>query len=159
MSNVSDSILGPNREFYHLIRIQERLLNRLLDVRDELRAPSTQRLLRQFRSEMGAGGVSQDLAQVAALLEQAIREVKFLESEVRHLLFDEVAEFELSGVPNLPPTLARFLAERASTEGFSYEVREDPVRGWIIHWKEYQENGTIRGCGQFYERPYAWLED
>ena len=25
--------------------------------------------------------------------------------------------------------------------------------------KEISENGVVRGCGQFYERPYAWLED
>ena len=146
------------KEFYHLIRIQERLLNRLLDVRDELRAPSTRRLLRSVRSEAGADA-GQDLSQVSALVEQAIREMKFIESETRQSVFDEAAEFEVSGIPALPATLARFIAERQETPGFSYDVREDPIRGWILRWKEYQANGTIRGCGQFYERPYAWLEE
>lgn len=158
MSKTREKPKLRGKEFYHLIRIQERLLNRLLDVRDELRAPSTRRLLRSVRADAG-GETNQDLSQVSALVEQAIREMKFIESETRLTVFDEVAEFEISGIPNLPPMLARFLAERTDTPGFTYEVREDSVRGWIIFWKEYQENGTIRGCGQFYERPYAWLEE
>jgi hypothetical protein len=36
---------------------------------------------------------------------------------------------------------------------------QDEVRGWMILWKEYTTRGTVRGFGQFYERPYAWLED
>ena len=38
-------------------------------------------------------------------------------------------------------------------------VDQDPVRGWIIRWKEYTHRGTVRGYGQICERPYAWLED
>jgi hypothetical protein len=33
------------------------------------------------------------------------------------------------------------------------------VRGWIVSWKEYTNRGTVRGYGQFCERPYAWLDD
>ena len=44
-------------------------------------------------------------------------------------------------------------------ERFSYEVRQDSVRGWVIAWKEYTAEGIVRGFGQFYERPYAWLEE
>ena len=58
-----------------------------------------------------------------------------------------------------PCRLARFLAERKENPAFSYRVQQDPVRGWVICWKEYTEDGRIRGYGQFYERPYAWLDD
>ena len=54
---------------------------------------------------------------------------------------------------------ARFLAERAQEPGFTYEVIQDPVRGWIVAWKEFTNRGTVRGYGQFCERPYAWLDD
>ncbi len=66
---------------------------------------------------------------------------------------------EVEGVENLPGRLARFLAERKDSRGFSYEVVQDAVRGWMILWKEYTDDGRIRGYGQFYERPYAWLDD
>jgi len=49
--------------------------------------------------------------------------------------------------------LARFLSERTQFPGF-----KDEVRGWVIRWKEYTHRGTVRGCGQFYERLYAWLD-
>ncbi|MGB1779265.1 MAG: hypothetical protein ACPHQP_06905, partial [Longimicrobiales bacterium] len=52
---------------------------------------------------------------------------------------------EVEGILNLPPYLQRFLAERAGQPGFSYQVVDDPVRGWIIQWKEYTTRGTVRG--------------
>ena len=67
--------------------------------------------------------------------------------------------FEIEGITNMPAYLQRFLAERSQEPGFSYEVAQDPVRGWIVSWKEYTNRGTVRGYGQFYERPYAWLDD
>jgi hypothetical protein len=59
----------------------------------------------------------------------------------------------------MPAYLQRFLAERSQEPGFRYEVESDPVRGWIVSWKEYTNRGTVRGYGQFCERPYAWLDD
>jgi hypothetical protein len=59
----------------------------------------------------------------------------------------------------MPAYLQRFLAERSNGPAFSYEVSQDEVRGWVIRWKEYTDQGTVRGFGQFYERPYAWLDD
>ncbi len=66
---------------------------------------------------------------------------------------------EISGVGNLPATLARFLDERRELPGFTYEVLHDENRGWIILWKEYTQTGSVRGSGQFYERPYAWIDE
>ena len=65
----------------------------------------------------------------------------------------------MDGITNIPAYLQRFLAERAANPRFHYEVMQDEVRGWVVCWKEYTEKGTVRGYGQFYERPYAWLED
>jgi hypothetical protein len=55
----------------------------------------------------------------------------------------------------MPAYLQRFLGERAAQSGFSYDVVQDVERGWV----EYTTHGTAGGYGQFYERPYAWLED
>ena len=57
------------------------------------------------------------------------------------------------------PRLARFLAERMEMPGFTYKVIHDENRGWIILWKEYTQTGSVRGSGQFYERPYAWIDE
>ena len=65
----------------------------------------------------------------------------------------------MAGVPDLPSPLQRFLAERTQFPGFTYEVVQDEVRGWVIRWKEYTARGRVRGFGQFYERPYAYLDD
>jgi hypothetical protein len=59
----------------------------------------------------------------------------------------------------MPPYLQRFLSERENQPSFSYEVIQDEVRGWVICWKEYTNQGTVRGYGQICERPYAWLDD
>ena len=61
--------------------------------------------------------------------------------------------------PTYPATLARFLAERRDMPGFTYQVLHDENRGWIILWKEYTQTGSVRGSGQFYERPNAWIDE
>ena len=66
---------------------------------------------------------------------------------------------KVKGVDNLPAPLTRFIAERQQLPGFSFDVIQDGNRGWIIRWKEQTEAGTVRGSGQFYERPYASLDD
>ena len=95
-----------------------------------------------------------------AKIEDAVRAVQYCESEIHR----ELVATSGKGIPtgefsNLPVALTRFLAERRDSPGFTYEMGQDPVRGWIIRWKEYSEKGTVRGAGQFYERPYAWLEE
>jgi hypothetical protein len=92
-------------------------------------------------------------------VEGAIRELKLFQSEIQTELLSERTEVAVEGVNNLPAPLARFLAERSQNERFFYDVRQDPVRGWVIAWKEYTAEGIVRGFGQFYERPYAWLEE
>ena len=148
-----------NREYAQLLRMQERLLTQMQRVRDELVAPVTNGLLKEIRNRTGTAPM-QAMADVVSEVEQAIRALKLLESEVQSALPQEPGEdFSVDGISNLPAPLARFLAERSELPGFRYEVVQDEVRGWVIRWKEYTQRGTVRGFGQFYERPYAWLEE
>ena len=146
------------REYSQLLRIQERLLSMLQEALDEIGAPTTQNLLRQLRNQTGSTA-PEDFGRIASWVEGAIRDLKLFQSDIQNEFLADRSEVSVEGVSNLPAPLVRFLAERTTNEQFSYEVRQDPVRGWIIAWKEYTAEGIIRGFGQFYERPYAWLEE
>ena len=146
------------REYSQLLRIQERLLAMLQEALDEIGAPTTLDLLRQLRNETGSKAL-EDFGRIANSVEGAIRELKIFQSEIQNELLSDRNDVSVEGVANLPAPLARFLAERSQNERFSYEVRQDSVRGWIIAWKEYTAEGMVRGFGQFYERPYAWLDE
>lgn len=146
------------REFSQLLRIQERLLDMLQDVVDELGAPTTLSLLKELRNRTGSP-VTESFSRITNSVETAIRDLKVFESELQSELLEDPREMSVEGASNLPATLARFLAERSQNPRFSYKVHQDPVRGWIIAWKEYTVQGIVRGYGQFYERPYAWLDD
>lgn len=145
------------REYSQLLRLNERVLVQLQRIADDLEAPGTQALVRAVRRRTGDS--DQNIVQVTAAVEEAIRTLKIWESEIRQALVSGSDAAEVDGVPNLPATLARFIAERKQFPGFRYDVTQDEVRGWIIRWKEMTSMGTVRGCGQFYERPYAWLDD
>jgi hypothetical protein len=146
------------REFSQLLRIQERLLGMLQETLNELTAPTTLKLLRELRKRTG-GTTADSFGRVTTSVEGAMRELKVFSSEIQKELLDDPDDISVEGVSNLPAPLARFLAERTQNPRFSYEVHQDPVRGWIIAWKEYTAEGIVRGYGQFYERPYAWLEE
>ncbi len=146
------------REYSQLLRIQERLLAILQEALDEIGAPTTLNLLRQLRNQTGSKA-PEDFGRIASQVEGAIRELKLFQSDIQKELLDQRSNVSVEGVSNLPAPLARFLAERTQNDRFSYEVRQDPVRGWIIAWKEYTAEGIVRGFGQFYERPYAWLDE
>jgi hypothetical protein len=146
------------REFSQLLRIQERLLGMLQDVLDELGAPTTLTLLKELRNRTGSTA-PESFGRVTNAVEGAIRELKVFESEIQKELLTDPSEISVEGVSNLPAPLARFLAERTQNPRFSYKVHQDPVRGWVIAWKEFTAQGIVRGYGQFYERPYAWLDD
>lgn len=158
MPPVSSAGEKAQREYSQLLRLNERLLTQLQRMREELRAPNTQTLLRVIRNRTGHAPTD-SMAEIVSSVEEAIRALKMCESEIRNALVQEHESFEVEGISDLPPQLARFLAERQQFPGFSYEVLQDEVRGWVIRWKEYTARGTVRGFGQFYERPYAWLDD
>ena len=146
------------REYTQLLRLHEQLLSQLARAREALAAPGTDELLRDIK---GRTGEAPDLTDIKTAVEESIRELKLSQSRIRAAVSDEVdtSSFEVEGVANMPVYLQRFLAERSQEPGFTYEVENDPVRGWIVSWKEYTSRGTVRGYGQFCERPYAWLDD
>lgn len=141
-----------------LIRVQERLLTQLQRVRGELSAPTTNQILKRIRNRAGTGPLDA-FHKIATSVEEAIRTLKIFESEIKGVILADTAEETIDGIPDLPPHLARFIAERSRLPGFTYEVKQDPVRGWTICWKEYAAGGTVRGYGQIYERPHAWVEE
>ncbi len=153
----SNSKRPAQREYQQLLRLHERLLSDFQGAREELSAPGTDGLVKEIKARTGS---SPELAPLKTAVEEAIRALKMSESEIRGSNLEETdLDFEVEGISNMPAYLRRFLAERSSGPGFSYEVSQDEVRGWVIRWKEYTHQGTVRGFGQFYERPYAWLED
>jgi hypothetical protein len=148
-----------NREYAQLLRMHDRLLGQMQKIRDELVAPLTIGLMRDIRNRTG-NAPQESMGEVVTQIEEAIRALKLFESELQAgASAGGTDEFTVDGISNLPAPLARFLSERSQYPGFKYEVIQDEVRGWVIRWKEYTHRGTVRGCGQFYERPYAWLEE
>jgi len=160
MSTSKDSVHAVARELSQLLTLQDRILATLSDVRDQLSHPQTEELLKAYR--MVSDKEERLMSQVLAGMEQVILDLKVAEAEVRSVLTRDSEDSDsphIAGLPAMPARLERFLAQRSETPGFEYEVLEDPVRGWIVRWKEFTAFGTVRGHGQFYERPYAWLDD
>jgi len=157
MPNRPHSPSKAKRELAQLLRLHEQLLGQFARARDELLAPGTDSLVKTIKSRTGS---APDLTEIKTAVEESIRALKLSQSQLQGAVTDDPdALFEIEGIGNMPTYLQRFLAERAQEPGFTYEVVQDPVRGWIVAWKEYTTRGTIRGYGQFCERPYAWLDD
>ena len=145
------------KAFSQLLRQQERALGLLQRIMDEVDAPMTKSFLKRLRSET-TGDLEEGVTEVIVKIEDAIRAAQYCESEIHRELVASQGERVPAGLSNLPVALDRFLAERRDSPGFTFEMDQDAVRGWVIRWKEYWEDGRVRGAGQFYERPYAWLE-
>lgn len=157
MSNRQHSPANAKREYTQLLRLHEQLLGQFMRARDELLAPGTDSLVKEIK---GRTGSAPDLTEIKTAVEESIRALKLSESHIQGVVADDLdSSFEIEGIANMPVYLQRFLGERAQESGFTYEVVQDPVRGWIVSWKEYTNRGTVRGYGQFCERPYAWLDD
>ena len=157
MDEATESPRRAKREYTQLLRLHEQLLGQFARARDELAAPGTESLVKQIK---GRTGTAPDLAELKTSVEEAIKALKLSQSRIQTAITDETeVSVEIDGIQNLPAYLQRFLAERAGQPGFEYSVDQDPVRGWIIRWKEYTHRGTVRGYGQICERPYAWLDD
>ena len=154
----SEELTEARREYAQLLRLHERLNTQLRRVRDELAAPELATLLKEISRRTGSSPHS-SLTEVRSAVEQALRGLKVAGAEAHTALTEEGDAIEVAGIDALPPTLARFLAERQNLPGFEYEVLQDEVRGWVIRWREHTADGNIRGFGQFYERPYAWLDE
>ena len=157
MSNRQQSPAKAKREYTQLLRLHEQLLGQFTRAREELLAPGTDNLVKEIK---GRTGSAPDLTDIKTAVEESIRALKLSQSHLEGVVSEDLdTSFEIAGISNMPAYLQRFLAERAQEPGFSYEVVQDSVRGWIVSWKEYTNRGTVRGYGQFCERPYAWLDD
>ncbi len=157
----SDAPSASSREgqaFAQLLRQQERALRLLKELKEELEAPVTRRILEGIQ-ERGTDRLEDAYARMSQRIEEGLDAVKHCRSELEHEMAKYHEELPLEGPDDLPPALARFLASRSENPGFEYRVRQDETRGWVVWWKEYTEWGTVRGSGQIYERPYAWLND
>lgn len=148
--------LQAKREYAQLLRLHERLRIQLQRVREELLSSQTDTLLKDIRARTGE---DPDLSTIIGAVEEGLRALKLSQAAIRDAILEHHQPLSVDGAPNLPAHLQRFLAERAQDPGFTYEVCQDEVRGWVICWKEYTSKGTVRGYGQFYERPYAYIDD
>lgn len=146
------------RAYEQLLRVQQRLQVGLEETRETLEGEPLRDLIREVRARTGTDA-SEAMAEVLSRVEEALRALKVCESDLRRELADPQPLMEVNGLPDLPPFVARFLAERSESPGFTCQVIQDPVRGWIVRWKEFAAQGSVRGAGQIYERPYAWLDE
>ncbi|NNL30762.1 MAG: hypothetical protein HKO77_07050 [Gemmatimonadetes bacterium] len=157
MADGSNTERQAKREYTELLRLHEQLLGQFTRARDELLAPGTDSLVKRIKARTGS---EPELSELKTAVEEAIRALKLSQSHIEASVTERSdPDHEVEGISNLPVYLQRFLAERAGQPGFAYEVKQDPVRGWMICWKEFTSRGTVRGYGQICERPYAWLED
>jgi hypothetical protein len=152
------SVIDRAKACSQLLRQQERALGHLQRIIDDVDTDMTRSLVKRLHSDAKAE-VESAVGEVVAKVEAAVRAVQYCESEIHRELVATTGTVSADGPSNLPVALTRFLAERRDSPGFTYEMGQDPVRGWTVRWKEYSEKGTVRGAGQFYERPYAWLEE
>ena len=146
------------REYAQLLHLHTRILSQLKEIREHLIAPGTLEIISVIRRRTGANPDGA-LSEITTAVEQAILALKLSEAQIRDEVMEDFEQPDVEGVANLPATLARFLAERRDMPGFTYQVLHDENRGWIILWKEYTQTGSVRGSGQFYERPYAWIDE
>jgi len=129
---------GAKREYGQLLHLHSRVLTQLREIRDHLIAPGTVEILATIRRRTGSYPDA-SLSEITTSVEEAIRALKLSAGKIR----DEVMEE----------------SERMEMPGFTYTVIHDENRGWVIRWKEYTHLGSVRGSGQFYERPYAWIDE
>lgn len=148
------------RAAHDLLLQQARAREALERLRDEFRAPPTHQAVRAL-GEPRAHDAGERIGRLTGAIEEALRAVRAWESVLRDgIPVRPAAVLDGLDLPSrLPPSLVRFLAERSRSVGFECELRSDPVRGWILRWKEFAQPGVVRGAGQIYERPYAWMDE
>jgi len=136
-------------EFYQHVR--DILLQLRADV-DALSTPSTT-TTQADRPE----GVAL-LTRLTSALDEVLETARSGEGQI-HRELTRILEEGTGNEDDLPPGLARFVADRASSPGFEYEVAHDIIRGRVLKWTEHTEDGWVRGSGLLYENPHAWIEE
>lgn len=148
----------PRLSVGQILRLHERVRERLLELRSELDSPAVDRIVRSLE-EQHAGTISPPLDRLRAALEELIVTVEATNREVANEVPRFSRERSERGPDELPPGLARFVMERSACPGFAFETDRDPVRGWVLRWQELLDDGSIRARGTLYEHPHAWMGD
>ena len=159
-TTVNDSSFPEDRGAIsaQLLTLNGRALQALQTVSQTLDTPATRTLLSKLRDEATTDAEA-SVEQVLARLEGLIQAMHYCQSELRRELENSQGRESLRDRDHLPGALGRFITERESSPGFSWETFQDPIRGWVVKWKQMTAAGTVRGAGQLWERPYAWMDD
>jgi len=159
-TTVSDSSFPGDRATItaQLLTQNGRALQYLQTASQTLDTPATRTLLSKLRSEATTDAEAA-VEQVLAKLEGLIQAALYCQSELRRELENSQGKESIRDRDHLPGALGRFITERESSPGFSWETFEDPIRGWVVKWKQMTAAGTVRGAGQLWEKPYAWMDD
>ena len=146
------------RELSQLLGLCEHVAGELRLLRREMGATLARNLVDTIEEHLESI-IPDEMDSTTQAIDRALSSLQSALDEIQAQMRVPQHEVQPAGMPPLPPRLARFLAERQTIPGFHYEIRQDPIRGWVVLWKEYGAEGALRGAGQFYERPYAWMED
>jgi hypothetical protein len=147
----------PRVSYSQILRLQDRIRQILAQLQAELDSPAVRTIVAALEEERGS-----HVAAPVSRLRQVLLEVTDVVEDASREVAAELAQLSGEASPaaeELPLGLARFVAERSSVPGFSYETHRDFLRGWTVVWREELEDGSVRAGGLLYERPHAWVQD
>jgi hypothetical protein len=148
----------PRLSYAQILRLQERLKNDLLQLRGDLDSPAVREITRVLEEREGSR-ISQPLVRLRRILEEVIAAAEDAARDIEAELVRISQREREHDAAELPGGLARFVDERSSCPGFSYELDRDPERGCVLRWTETLESGEVRARGTLHEIPYAWIGD
>jgi hypothetical protein len=147
----------PGSATERILRQQDRLRQEFLRLRAELDSPQARELRRGLR-QGGRIELAEGLTQILESVEGALRSVRTLEGVLRSP--EGAGTRPYPDLPSeLPLRLRQFLDERRRKGRLEWTLEGDPLRGWVLRWKETTPEGKVRGSGRLYERPHAWIND
>ncbi|MEX2530440.1 MAG: hypothetical protein WD960_06665 [Gemmatimonadota bacterium] len=148
----------PRLSYAQILRLQERLRQNLVQLRGDLDSPAVREITRVLEEREGSR-VSRPLVRLRKILDEVIDAADDAARDVEAELLRTSQRRTARDGAELPGGLARFVDERASCSGFSFETGHDPERGCVLRWTETLENGEVRARGILHEIPYAWIGD
>ena len=153
---------GPEAQeaYRQVLRLLEELRTGLEALGKQADAPAIRTVAQALKESDEAYGpaAAERLTRLTRSLESTLRLTRITHRELERELMNEGSGSEDPEISELPTSLARFIEARRDDPGFQYEVRHDPLRGWMVRWKEYGMDGTIRGSGQFSQLPSEGAE-
>jgi hypothetical protein len=147
----------PGGATERILRQQDRIRQELLRLRADLDSPQARELRRGLR-QGGRIELAEGLTEILESVEGALRSVRSLEGVLRSP--EGAGTRPYPDLPSeLPLRLRQFLDDRRRKGRLEWTLRGDPLRGWVLRWKETTLEGNVRGSGRLYERPHAWIND